>query len=182
VTRIQTLPPSPEGVCPCCGVPHADDLPHVATSAYYQTRFLALHGRSPTWLDAVSHLSPLDQAVAEATIRQLGQWSRPETGQLAIADPPAECLREPVEVPVERQIEAARQQFEIQCLQARFGQSVPFTYSMLQAASRIDTVQQIKREVVEPNIQYINDITQQDNDPTYMAYWLQHCCQHWKVT
>jgi hypothetical protein len=93
------LPPAP-GACPACGRPHDPRLPHDAQSLYYQYRFYGLRGRWPTWADAAAHCADhVRETWRELLVEQGGQWTEPE-GE-AIADPPAESLREVVEIPIE---------------------------------------------------------------------------------
>lgn len=48
------LPPAPDK-CQDCAVKHSPEAPHDATSFYYAFKFNKENGRSPTWLDAMSH-------------------------------------------------------------------------------------------------------------------------------
>lgn len=54
VRKMQLLPPAP-GRCQECAVDHPPELPHDATSLYYQTKFNMEHGRGATWADAMAH-------------------------------------------------------------------------------------------------------------------------------
>jgi hypothetical protein len=47
-------PPAPD-VCQVCATDHAWDQPHNQQSLYYQMAFHSMHGRSPTWSDAMHH-------------------------------------------------------------------------------------------------------------------------------
>lgn len=53
-----TLLPAPPGTCEECAVEHDPRLPHNQQSMFYQMRFHALHGRWPTWTDAMQHCEP----------------------------------------------------------------------------------------------------------------------------
>lgn len=48
------LPPAPDR-CQVCAGNHRPDFPHNQQSIYYQTAFFVLHGRWPTWKDAMEH-------------------------------------------------------------------------------------------------------------------------------
>lgn len=50
-----TLLPAKEGTCPICATAHEPELPHNASSMFYQTRFNMEHGRTATWTDAMEH-------------------------------------------------------------------------------------------------------------------------------
>lgn len=56
MSNLNILPPRP-GQCPICAVKHDEELPHDATSFYYQFLFSAQWKRSPTWNDAMAHCS-----------------------------------------------------------------------------------------------------------------------------
>jgi hypothetical protein len=47
--------PGPPGTCEWCHVAHDPDQPHNQQSLPYQVKFHTLHGRWPTWTDAMSH-------------------------------------------------------------------------------------------------------------------------------
>lgn len=51
------LPPAPD-VCQECAVDHPHDQPHNQQSMYYQYHFYSMHGRWPTWTDAMAHCPP----------------------------------------------------------------------------------------------------------------------------
>lgn len=51
---LQVLPPPPD-CCQICAVKHDPMEAHNAQSIYYQFRFNAEYGRSPTWNDAIAH-------------------------------------------------------------------------------------------------------------------------------
>lgn len=58
---LMMLPPKP-GLCQWCATAHDPDMPHNQKSLYYQVKFAAIHGRSPTWTEAMAHCSPEMQA------------------------------------------------------------------------------------------------------------------------
>jgi len=67
ITKIEPragnlLPPKP-GVCQDCAVDHTADQPHNQQSLYYQMQFHGLHGRWPTWSDAMEHCTPEVKAI-----------------------------------------------------------------------------------------------------------------------
>lgn len=90
---MMLLPPG-EGVCPVCAVVHDGNLPHDASSLYYQYRFHALRGRWPHWVDAMAHCSEEVRRLWTLQLRALGQWTDPVNEP--IADPPAESIRQVV--------------------------------------------------------------------------------------
>ena len=51
------LMPAKPGACQECAVKHEPNMPHNRDSAYYQVQFHSVHGRYPTWADALSHCS-----------------------------------------------------------------------------------------------------------------------------
>ncbi len=53
---FRMLPPPP-GTCQWCAVDHEPEAPHNQQSLYYQMKFHAIHGRWPTWTDAMAHCS-----------------------------------------------------------------------------------------------------------------------------
>jgi len=55
------LPAAPD-TCQWCAVDHAPEAPHNQQSLYYQMKFNAIHGRWPTWSDAMAHCTPELQA------------------------------------------------------------------------------------------------------------------------
>lgn len=54
---MSLLPPT-GNVCQECAVDHAWDQPHNQQSLYYQYHFYSMHGRWPTWTDAMAHCCP----------------------------------------------------------------------------------------------------------------------------
>lgn len=49
--------PGPPGTCEWCHVKHDAGQPHNQQSLPYQMKFQTLHGRPPTWSDAMAHCS-----------------------------------------------------------------------------------------------------------------------------
>jgi hypothetical protein len=49
--------PGPPGSCEWCHVVHDPTQPHNQQSLAYRMKFNAIHGRSPTWTDALAHCS-----------------------------------------------------------------------------------------------------------------------------
>jgi hypothetical protein len=47
--------PGPPGTCEWCHVEHDPGQPHNADSLPYQMKFHQIHGRWPTWTDAMAH-------------------------------------------------------------------------------------------------------------------------------
>jgi hypothetical protein len=56
------LPPAPDK-CQECATDHAWDQPHNQQSMYYKMHFHSMHGRWPTWTDAMRHCTPEVQAL-----------------------------------------------------------------------------------------------------------------------
>lgn len=46
---------TPPGTCPMCAKVHKENMPHDQRSLAYQYKFYDLHGRWPTWADAMAH-------------------------------------------------------------------------------------------------------------------------------
>lgn len=82
---LNMLPPPPD-CCQLCAQKHEPHLPHNAQSLFYQMRFQAEHGRSATWVDAMSHCAESvrkmwREALAEYGIDvDAGQVHPPRTG------------------------------------------------------------------------------------------------------
>lgn len=95
--NMQLLPPS-DDKCPVCAVEHEPSEPHNAQSLYYQMRFHGLHGRWPTWADAIAHCDEWTREVWRAAMRNHGSWSAPPPGVDVIAEPVAESLHQLVEL------------------------------------------------------------------------------------
>jgi len=80
------LPPK-KGTCPVCAIKHGPDEPHNRQSLYYQFRFYGLHGRWPTWADAIAHCSDKIKRLWEEELRICDEWSQPDIAE-PIAEPP----------------------------------------------------------------------------------------------
>lgn len=50
--------PNKPGTCDWCAVDHPPHYAHNKDSLYYQMKFKAIHGRYPTWADAMAHMEP----------------------------------------------------------------------------------------------------------------------------
>lgn len=55
--------PGPPRSCEWCHVKHHPDQPHNQQSLPYQMKFNAIHGRYPTWTDAMSHCNDNVKAI-----------------------------------------------------------------------------------------------------------------------
>lgn len=98
---MMLLPPRP-GTCPVCATEHEPGLPHNQQSLYYQMRFYGLHGRWPTWADALAHVT--NERLREhweTSIKTMGHWSEPPSGVEVIAEPVAESIAQAIDIPVE---------------------------------------------------------------------------------
>lgn len=67
------------GLCPTCAVDHPTEDPHNAQSVFYQYRFRANRGRWPTWKDAIAHCTREVREEWERILRQVGEWTEPES-------------------------------------------------------------------------------------------------------
>lgn len=47
--------PAKKGTCEECATAHQPELPHNASSMFYQYKFYNEHGRWPNWEDAMAH-------------------------------------------------------------------------------------------------------------------------------
>ena len=70
-----SLLPAKAGDCQVCFVKHDPAWPHNAQSLSYRVRFMMLHGRSPTWADAVAHCAPAMRAAWGAGLKDRDAWS-----------------------------------------------------------------------------------------------------------
>lgn len=52
---FRILGKTPPGTCPECATRHTPEQPHNQRSLAYQYNFYDLHGRWPTWEDAMAH-------------------------------------------------------------------------------------------------------------------------------
>lgn len=103
----QLLPPAKDN-CPVCAFAHAAEQPHNAATMYYQTRFQGLHGRWPTWADAIAHCDERIRVLWWAALQDRGLWTEPPSGVDVIAEPLAESLHQLVEVGAEPIVVAIR--------------------------------------------------------------------------
>lgn len=87
VGSMMLLPAAP-GTCPVCATKHEPDQAHNVYSLFYGVRFQGLHGRSPTWADAVAHLPPATQALWKKAVDQTqnATWTEPPEGVAPIAE------------------------------------------------------------------------------------------------
>ena len=74
-TGSMRLLPARSGTCPKCATCHGANDAHNATSLHYAFRFLAAHGRDPTWADAVAHLAPDVQVKWRQVLEKKGLWT-----------------------------------------------------------------------------------------------------------
>lgn len=81
------LLPCGNGVCQECAVNHPPEAPHNNQSLFYQYRFFGLHGRFPTWKDAVEHCDEPTRRLWESELRRLGHWSEPAPADCQGAEP-----------------------------------------------------------------------------------------------
>lgn len=72
--RMMLLPAKP-GTCDKCAVDHEPWQAHNKQSLFYCIRFHGMHGREPTWADAVAHCLPSVQAQWKQMLEQRGAWS-----------------------------------------------------------------------------------------------------------
>src|SRR4051794_22508979 len=63
--------------CSICAALHKATDPHDAQSAFYQTQFFRIHGRWPTWADAIAHCDPETRSIWESKLRGFGVWTHP---------------------------------------------------------------------------------------------------------
>lgn len=101
-TATMMLLPPPPGKCPVCATEHDPGLPHNQQSLYYQMRFYGLHGRWPTWADALAHVTnEKTREHWQTKLTELGHWSEPAAGVDVIAEPVAESIAQAIDIPVE---------------------------------------------------------------------------------
>lgn len=89
---IILLPP-PIAACPVCAMPHTPGEAHNADSQYYKLRFAILHGRPPSWADAIAHCTPQIRDKWTRELLLVGVWSEPAAGKQVIAEPQTEAIR-----------------------------------------------------------------------------------------
>ena len=78
------VPPAPDK-CQICAAKHGPEEPHNAQSLFYQMAFHGMHGRNPTWADALAHCALDVQAAWEAGLREKNAWTEPPPGEDPIA-------------------------------------------------------------------------------------------------
>ncbi|MFD3272663.1 hypothetical protein ACE3MS_21440 [Paenibacillus dendritiformis] len=69
---MMMLMPATPGTCPECATKHEPQLPHNQQSLYYQSLFYSVHGRWPTWDDAMAHCSLDVREVWTQALRERG--------------------------------------------------------------------------------------------------------------
>ena len=67
---LKMLPVKP-GTCEFCAVKHGKDEPHDQQSLTYQVKFHQIHGRYPTWTDALSHCDEKTQSLWKRVLVEL---------------------------------------------------------------------------------------------------------------
>lgn len=73
---LHLVPPA-KGLCQECAIKHEPWDAHDATTLYYQISFYQKHGRSPTWADALAHLTPERRVAWETELKAIGVWTEP---------------------------------------------------------------------------------------------------------
>jgi len=71
------LPPAPD-VCQLCARKHERDGAHDALSLFYCMRFQLMYGRSPTWADAIHHLSNNLRSLWRVALDEHNAWTEPD--------------------------------------------------------------------------------------------------------
>lgn len=71
---LYLLPPAP-GLCEWCATEHGPGDPHNQQSLYYRTKFRVIHGRSPTWSDAMAHCTPEVRALWRIELVRILRWN-----------------------------------------------------------------------------------------------------------
>ena len=77
---ITLLGNTPPGTCSHCAVKHEPDMPHNQQSLAWQYKYYDVHGRFPTWADAMAHCTPEVQAMWAEALKEHGIEVIPETG------------------------------------------------------------------------------------------------------
>ena len=90
------LLPPPKDCCPVCAVKHGPHEAHNAQSLYYQYRFYGIHGRWPTWADAIAHIKTEHQEFWTKSLKEKNAWSLPPDGSVPIAEPLEESFHRPI--------------------------------------------------------------------------------------
>ena len=62
----------PKGTCEMCAVAHDPGMPHNRDSLCYQYKFYDLHGRFPTWMDAMAHCTEEMQQMWIQALKERG--------------------------------------------------------------------------------------------------------------
>lgn len=79
---------TPPGTCPMCATAHDPEMPHNQQSLAYQYKFYDLHGRFPTWADAMAHCSDEVKAVWREALAEHGitvdEEPQAEVGEIEI--------------------------------------------------------------------------------------------------
>lgn len=88
--NMKLLPPG-DDKCPICAVKHDPNLPHDATSLYYQYRFYGVRKRWPHWADAMAHCTDDVRKLWIYQLKNTGLWTDPVDDP--IADPPNESYK-----------------------------------------------------------------------------------------
>lgn len=70
-SMMMLLPPA-EGLCQTCARDHAPEQPHDRQTLYYGAAFEMLHGRTPTWADAMAHCAPEMQVAWRSALEERG--------------------------------------------------------------------------------------------------------------
>lgn len=84
---FKILPPPP-GLCQVCACAHSENLPHNASSLFYQVQFQQLHQRASTWADAVAHCSEIVRKAWRRAANSMNAWTEPPEGVAPIAQAP----------------------------------------------------------------------------------------------
>lgn len=71
--NVIMLGETPPGTCPMCAVKHDPEQPHNKNSLAYQYKFYDLHGRWPSWMDAMAHCSKEVQDYWASELQKRGE-------------------------------------------------------------------------------------------------------------
>lgn len=69
---VMMLMPPPEDKCQVCARDIHPGAPHDATTLYYGTWFQMVHGRAPTWEDAMAECDEVTKAAWTAALTERG--------------------------------------------------------------------------------------------------------------
>lgn len=72
--KNMTLLPCEKDACQECAVKHHPDDAHNKQSLYYQYKFYGIHGRFPTWADAIAHCSDNIKKRWKEELKKVGAW------------------------------------------------------------------------------------------------------------